>query len=97
MTPVEPTSKINANAPAFVPSVTPTTVAPTTTPKPVPVGGFGNKQRQIGLAVEKVDYQQILVHSVKVSVQEYQKKLKMYNNQQMYDEPSIEYVNIYSE
>ena len=32
-----------------------------------------------------------------MSVQEYQKKLKMFNNQQVYEEPSIEYVNIYSE
>jgi hypothetical protein len=30
-------------------------------------------------------------------VQEYQKKMKMFNNAQIYDEPEIEYVNFYSE
>ena len=100
--PVEPQqpTTINANAPSFVPTAAPAPVAaPVAAPAPkvAPVGGFGNKQRQLGLATEKVDYQQILVHSVKVSVQEYQKKLKMFNNSQVYDEPAIEYVNIYSE
>ena len=40
-------------------------------------------------------YSEVLVHSVKVSVQEYQKKQKMFQNNQLAYEPSIEYVNIY--
>ena len=40
--------------------------------------GFGNKQSALALAVDKIVYSEILVHSVKVSVQEYQKKMKMF-------------------
>jgi len=41
-------------------------------------GGFGNRQTQAALDVPNVIYRDILVHDVHVSVQEYQKKMKMY-------------------
>lgn len=41
-------------------------------------GGFGNKQTSHALASDKTVYSDIMVHCVHVSVQEYQKKLKMF-------------------
>ena len=42
-------------------------------------GGFGNKQTAEVLEKENIPYREILVHNIHVSVQEYQKKSKMYN------------------
>lgn len=69
-----------------------------------PVGGFGNKQTSIALATEKTIYTEVLVHCIKMSIQEYQKKLKMFNkkvnNKKKYldvlEPPTIQYINIYA-
>jgi hypothetical protein len=50
----------------------------------------------VALAEKKIIYSEILVHSMKVSVQEYQKKMKMFQNNQSVNEPAIDYVNIYT-
>lgn len=68
------------------------------------MGGFGNKQTGVALADEKINYTEVLVHCVKMSIQEYQKKLKMFNkkvnNKKRYvdvlEPPTIQYMNIYA-
>ena len=68
------------------------------------VGGFGNKQTSVALASEKIIYNEVLVHCVKMSIQEYQKKLKMFNKKvkdkkkylDVVEPPTIQYHNIYS-
>ena len=67
-------------------------------------GGFGNKQASIALASEKVIYNEVLVHCVKLSIQEYQKKHKMFNKKvkdkkrylDSIEPPTLQYINIYS-
>ena len=49
----------------------------------------------MAISEKKLKYSEVFVHSVKVSLQEYQKKMKMFNNRQLDDEPAMEYVNIY--
>ena len=41
-------------------------------------GGFGNQQTSMALEQTKIIYADILLHNVNVSVQEYQKKVKLY-------------------
>lgn len=41
-------------------------------------GGFGNQQTSLAFAAPKIVYRDTLVHCMHVSIQEYQKKLKMY-------------------
>ena len=64
-------------------------------------GGFGNQQTATALDV-KVIYRDILVHNLHVSIQEYQKKMKMYQKkvtkkryQELINSPEIQYMNIY--
>ena len=70
---------------------------------PTFTGGFGNKQTANGLVLHKVIYREILVHSIKVSIQEFQKKMKMFNKKvtkpkqkMVMDAPDLQYMNIYS-
>lgn len=65
-------------------------------------GGFGNKQTKTALETPNVIYRDILVHDVHVSVQEYQKKMKMYQKkvtkrrqQELISPPELQYQNIY--
>lgn len=46
---------------------------------------------------EKLDYQEVLVHCVKMSVQEFQKKQKLLRTGELTETPSIDYVNIYQD
>lgn len=71
----------------------------------MPLGGIGNKQTSVALASEKTVYTEVLVHCVRMSIQEYQKKLKMYNKKirdnkkkflDIVETPTIQYMNIYS-
>ena len=71
--------------------------APTTT------GGFGNKQTSVGLALPVIIYREILVHCVKVSIQEFQKKMKMFQKKVTKPKqktvvctPDLQYMNIYA-
>jgi len=41
-------------------------------------GGFGNRQTEQALDTPTVSFRDVLVHDVNVSIQEYQKKMKMY-------------------
>jgi len=41
-------------------------------------GGLGNKQISLALALPQIIFRDIFIHCVHISVQEYQKKLKMY-------------------
>jgi len=104
---------LNPESIAFVPKpfqpTTTTAVVASPMPTPVnqqfvtPVGGFGNKQTGVALASEKTIYTDVLVHCIKMSIQEYQKKLKMFNkkvnNRKRYfdvlEPPTIQYINIY--
>lgn len=65
-------------------------------------GGFGNMPASHGLKMPKIIYLNTLVHCVHVSVQEYQKKMKMFQKK-VYKkrltntvvQPEIQYMNIY--
>jgi hypothetical protein len=68
------------------------------------VGGFGNKQASEVFASTKVVYRDILVHCINVSVQEYQKKMKMFqkkvvkkSHKDVVQLPEINYMNIYTQ
>ena len=65
-------------------------------------GGLGNKQTATALQKENIVYKDILVHNLHVSIQEFQKKSKMYQkkvtkrrHQEMIPHPEIQYNNIY--
>ena len=65
-------------------------------------GGFGNKQAKDALETPNVIYRDTLVHNIHVSVQEYQKKMKMYQKkvtkkrqQELVCPPELQYSNIY--
>lgn len=96
---------LNPDTVAFVPTkVQVTQVVAQPTPVTGPIGGLGNKQTRVALASEKVIYTEVLVHCIKISIQEYQKKLKMFNKKvankkrfiDFVDSPTIQYINIYS-
>ena len=66
-------------------------------------GGFGNKQASHAFAEKKIIYRDILVHCVHNSVQEYQKKMKMFQKKvtkkkylDFVQQPEINYMNIYT-
>jgi hypothetical protein len=42
------------------------------------VGAFGNKSANFALQAEKLDFSEIMVHNLNVSIQEFQKKTKMF-------------------
>jgi hypothetical protein len=42
------------------------------------VGAFGNKTTNFALQAEKLDFSEIMVHNLNVSIQEFQKKTKMF-------------------
>jgi hypothetical protein len=42
------------------------------------VGAFGNKTANFALQAEKLDFSEIMVHNLNVSIQEFQKKTKMF-------------------
>ena len=42
------------------------------------VGAFGNKSANFALQAEKLDFSEIVVHNLNVSIQEFQKKTKMF-------------------
>ena len=78
-----------------------TVEAPVTVP--TTTGGFGNKQTSVGLTLPVVIYREILVHCVKVSIQEMQKKMKMYQKKVTKPKqkavvcaPDLQYMNIYA-
>lgn len=65
-------------------------------------GGFGNKQTSQALDLPQVIYRDILVHNIHVSVQEYQKKMKMFQKKvtkqkqlEFFCPPEMTYRNIY--
>jgi hypothetical protein len=65
-------------------------------------GGFGNRQTSQALDLPKVIYHDILVHNTHVSIQEYQKKMKMFQKrvvkkrqQELICPPEVAYMNIY--
>jgi len=68
-------------------------------------GGFGNRQTAHAFDDKnKVIYRDILVHDLHVSIQEYQKKSKMYQkkvmkkrHQELINAPEIQYMNIYKQ
>ena len=67
-------------------------------------GGFGNKQASHALQLSNVVYRDVLVHSINLSVQEYQKKLKMFQKKvtkkqqlEKVQQPEINYMNIYTQ
>jgi len=72
-------------------------------PEKKAAGGFGNKQASAAFAATKVIYRDILAHSLNVSVQEYQKKMKMFqkkvtkkSHKDVVQQPEINYMNIYT-
>ena len=60
----EPKPEMNVNSVAFTQKKT--------------AGGFGHKQASLAIAETKIIYRDILAHCINVSVQEYQKKMKMF-------------------
>ena len=65
-------------------------------------GGFGNRQTSQALDLPKIIYSDILVHNTHVSIQEYQKKQKMFQKrvtkrrqQELICPPEVQYMNIY--
>lgn len=64
-------------------------------------GGFGNRQTANALVLQKVVYKDILIHNLHVSIQEFQKKSKMYQKkvtkkrQELISSPELQYMNIY--
>lgn len=66
-------------------------------------GGFGNKQTASAVEFQKVVYKDILIHNLHVSIQEFQKKSKMYQKkvtkkrQEMICPPEMQYMNIYKQ
>jgi len=65
-------------------------------------GGLGNKQTESALSGNKLVYQDILLHNLHVSIQDFQKKQKMYQKrvtrrraQEVIYPPEIQYLNIY--
>ena len=68
------------------------------------VGGFGNKQASLAFASTKIIYRDILAHCTNVSVQEYQKKMKMFQKKvtkkkqfESVEQPEVNYMNIYTQ
>jgi hypothetical protein len=68
------------------------------------VGGFGNKQASQAFASTKIIYRDILAHCTNVSVQEYQKKMKMFQKKvtkkkqfESVQQPEVNYMNIYTQ
>lgn len=81
---------------------------PTATPQPVQQtikgkSALGTKKTSDALAEQGVVYRDILLHCLNMSVQEYQKKMKMFQKKLMYrkrflgqvQQPEIQYMNIY--
>lgn len=66
-------------------------------------GGFGNRQAAAALDLQKVIYKDILIHNLHVSIQESQKKSKMYQKklskkrQDFICPPDMQYMNIYKQ
>jgi hypothetical protein len=67
-------------------------------------GGFGNKQTSMAFTLPNIIYKDILVHCVHVSIQEQQKKMKMFQKKvtkkRFFDivlQPELQYLNIYKE
>jgi hypothetical protein len=65
-------------------------------------GGFGNRQTANAFTLPNIIYKDILVHCVHNSIQEYQKKMKMYQKKvtkkKYFDivfQPEVQYMNIY--
>ena len=80
-----------------VPEFNPPKASKTTVKEPAHIG-LGNKAFSVAMAQqEKLDYQEVLVHCVKMSVQEFQKKQKMLRTGELTETPSIDYVNIYQD
>lgn len=67
--------------------------------KPTALIGLGNKQFSVAMQESKLDYSEVLVHCVKMSVQEFQKKQKMLVTGELKSETNagIDYVNIYKD
>jgi len=67
-------------------------------------GGFGNQQTSMAFTLPKIIYKDILPHCVHNSIQEYQKKMKMYQKKVTKKKyfntvfpPEVQYMNIYKE
>lgn len=66
-------------------------------------GGFGNRQTASAFEQQKVVYKDILIHNLHVSIQEFQKKSKMYQKkvtkkrQELICPPEMQYMNIYKQ